>query len=183
MTDFLQLTLSGLASGTINFAQGEFMMLPAFAMRGFMAWGLPLPLALMAACAAPVLVLDWAFKRGIADPRLRHGPMPIVVATIGLSIAILGQLSVFHNLALGGITLGMKTTHERIPEMLALFPRINERLHSQASALSGGEQKQLEIGRVLQRPADKLLADPHIERLFLGGAPIEATAATAPPNL
>ena len=148
---------------------------------------------------------------------------------------LFGQLSVLENLELGGITLGTKTTHERIPEVLGLFPRIKERLHSAASTLSGGEQKQLEVGRalllrpkvllidepsiglsplvvqdvfrllrkladsgttvlmveqnvksalkladeaialesgrlVLHRRADELLADPNIERLFLGGA-------------
>lgn len=146
---------------------------------------------------------------------------------------LFGQLTVWQNLELGGITLGTKTTHERIPQVLQLFPRVRERLHSQASALSGGEQKQLEIGRalllqpkvilidepsiglspivvqdvfkllrnladagttvlmveqnvksalkisddaialesgrmVLHKPAAELLADPHIERLFLG---------------
>lgn len=146
---------------------------------------------------------------------------------------LFGQLTVWQNLELGGITLGTKTTHERIPQVLELFPRVRERLHSQASALSGGEQKQLEIGRalllqpkvilidepsiglspivvqdvfkllrnladagttvlmveqnvksalkisddaialesgrlVLHKPAAELLADPHIERLFLG---------------
>ena len=145
------------------------------------------------------------------------------------------QLTVWQNLELGGITLGAKTTHQRIPEVLEFFPRVKERLHSQASALSGGEQKQLEIGRalllrpkvllidepsiglspilvqdvfkllkrlasegttvlmveqnvksalkisddaialesgrlVLHKPAGELLSDPHIERLFLGGA-------------
>ena len=44
----------------------------------------------------------------------------------------------FENLELGGITLGMKTCHERIPEVLELFPRIEQRLHSAASSLSGG---------------------------------------------
>lgn len=148
---------------------------------------------------------------------------------------LFGQLSVYENLELGGITLGMKTTRERIPEVLEFFPRVKERLHSAASSLSGGEQKQLEIGRalllrprvilidepsiglspivvqdvfkllrrladqgttvlmveqnvksalkisddaialesgqlVLHRPAAELLADPDIERLFLGGA-------------
>jgi branched-chain amino acid transport system permease protein len=38
-------------------------------------------------CVIAVVVLGWAFKRGIADPLLRFGLMPIVVATIGLSIA------------------------------------------------------------------------------------------------
>ena len=106
MTDFFQLLFSGVstgsiyalaalgftllwqASGTINFAQGEFVMLPAFAMLGFASFGLPLPVAFLATCAIGVVVLGWGFKRGIADPLLRHGLMPIVVATIGLSIAM-----------------------------------------------------------------------------------------------
>ncbi len=105
MTDFFQLVFSGFAtgsiyalaalgftllwqaSGTINFAQGEFVMLPAFLMLGLMAAGLPLPLAFVLTCVVAVVVLGWAFKRGIADPLLRFGLMPIVVATIGLAIA------------------------------------------------------------------------------------------------
>ena len=106
MTDFLQLFFSGLAtgaiyglaalgftllwqaSGTINFAQGEFVMLPAFMMLAFGAMGLPLPLAFLFTCIVAVFVLGWAFKVGIADPLLKFGLMPIVVATIGLAIAM-----------------------------------------------------------------------------------------------
>jgi len=106
MTDFLQLFLSGLAtgsiyavaalgftllwqaSGTINFAQGEFVMLPAFIMLGFNAIGAPLLVSFVLTCGVAVLVLGWGFKRGIADPLLRFGMMPIVVATIGLAIAM-----------------------------------------------------------------------------------------------
>ncbi len=157
---------------------------------------------------------------------------------------LFGQLSVYENLELGGITLGMKTTRERIPDVLDLFPRVKERLHSAAASLSGGEQKQLEVGRalllrprvllidepsiglspivvqdvfrllrkladeqgvtvvmveqnvksalkmaddaialesgrmVLHKPAAELLADPHIERLFLGGAHAMPAGAT-----
>jgi branched-chain amino acid transport system ATP-binding protein len=76
---------------------------------------------------------------------------------------LFGQLSVFENLELGGITLGMKTTHQRIPEVLEFFPRVKERLHSAASSLSGGEQKQLEIGRaLLLRPKVLLIDEPSI---------------------
>jgi len=106
MTDFLQLFLSGMAtgsiyalaalgftllwqaSGTINFAQGEFVMLPAFAMVGFIAAGAPRPLAFALTVVLAIGVLGWAFKRGVVDPLFRHGMMPIVVATIGLSIAL-----------------------------------------------------------------------------------------------
>lgn len=76
---------------------------------------------------------------------------------------LFGQLTVWQNLELGGITLGMKTTHERIPEVLEFFPRVKERLHSMASSLSGGEQKQLEIGRaLLLRPQVILIDEPSI---------------------
>jgi len=106
MTDFLQLFLSGMAtgsiyalaalgftllwqaSGTINFAQGEFVMLPAFMMLAFSAMGAPLILSFLFTCAVAVLVLGLGFKRGIADPLLKFGMMPIVVATIGLAIAM-----------------------------------------------------------------------------------------------
>lgn len=76
---------------------------------------------------------------------------------------LFGQLSVYENLELGGITLGMKTTHERIPEVLEFFPRVKERIHSRAASLSGGEQKQLEIGRaLLLRPKVLLIDEPSI---------------------
>ncbi|MEO6928298.1 MAG: branched-chain amino acid ABC transporter permease, partial [Casimicrobiaceae bacterium] len=41
----------------------------------------------MLACVASMLVLGYAFKRGIADPLLRHGVIPLVIATLGVSIA------------------------------------------------------------------------------------------------
>lgn len=106
MTDFLQLLFSGMAtgsiyalaalgftllwqaSGTINFAQGEFVMLPAFAMVIGLHSGLPLALAFALACLASIVVQGWMFKRGLVDPLFRYGLMPIVVATIGLSIAM-----------------------------------------------------------------------------------------------
>ena len=76
---------------------------------------------------------------------------------------LFGQLSVYENLELGGITIGMKTTHERIPEGLEFVPRVKERMNSAASSLSGGEQKQLEIGRaLLLRPKVLLIDEPSI---------------------
>lgn len=106
MTDLLQLTFSGLstgaiyalaalgftllwqASGTINFAQGEFVMLPAFMMLAFFSAGIPLLPSFLLACLVAAFVLGWVFKRGIVDPLFKFGMMPIVVATIGLSIAL-----------------------------------------------------------------------------------------------
>jgi branched-chain amino acid transport system permease protein len=105
MTDFFQLLFSGMAtgsiyalaalgftllwqaSGTINFAQGEFVMLPAFAMVLFGTMGLPLGVAYGVTCLLAVLLLGWAFKVGVVDRLFKFGMMPIVVATIGLAIA------------------------------------------------------------------------------------------------
>ncbi len=106
MTDFFQLFLSGLstgsiyalaalgftllwqAAGTINFAQGEFVMLPAFGMLGFMSLGAPLLVSLLLTAIVATGVLGWAFKRAVVDPLYKFGMMPIVVATIGLSIVL-----------------------------------------------------------------------------------------------
>ncbi|EJL82185.1 branched-chain amino acid ABC-type transport system, permease component [Polaromonas sp. CF318] len=106
MTDFLQLFFSGLAtgsiyalaalgftllwqaSGTINFAQGEFVMLPAFMMLAFISLGAPMLVSFVMAVLLAVLLLGWVFKRGVVDPLFKYGMMPIVVATIGLSIAL-----------------------------------------------------------------------------------------------
>jgi branched-chain amino acid transport system permease protein len=57
-------------------------------MLAFSATGLPLLLSFAATCVVAVIVLGWGFKRGIADPLLKFGLMPIVVATIGLAIAL-----------------------------------------------------------------------------------------------
>ncbi|OWW20182.1 branched-chain amino acid ABC transporter permease [Noviherbaspirillum denitrificans] len=104
MNDFLQLVFSGLAtgsiyalaalgftllwqaSGTINFATGEFVMLPAFIMLGLMSAGLPLPASFLLTIVISAVVLGWGFKKALVDPLIRHGIMPLIVATIGLSM-------------------------------------------------------------------------------------------------
>ena len=106
MGDFVQLVVSGTATGAIyalaalgftllwqaagviNFAQGEFVMLPAFCMLFFMALGAPLWLSFLVTCAVASVVLGAGFKRLIVDPLIKHGVIPLVIATLGLSIAV-----------------------------------------------------------------------------------------------
>jgi branched-chain amino acid transport system permease protein len=106
VTDFLQIVISGTAtgaiyalaalgftllwqaSGTINFAQGEFVMVPAFLILFFVGLGAPLWLGFLLACAAAAAVLGAAFKRIVVDPLRRHGVIPLVIATLGLSIGL-----------------------------------------------------------------------------------------------
>ena len=106
MGDFVQLIVSGTATGAIyalaalgftllwqaagviNFAQGEFVMLPAFTMLFFIAVGAPLWLSFLLTCAVATVVLGAGFKRLIVDPLIKHGVIPLVIATLGLSIAV-----------------------------------------------------------------------------------------------
>ena len=107
MADFLQLIISGTATGaiyalaalgftllwqasnTINFAQGEFVMIPAFVMLFFIGYaGAPLWLAFLLTCLVSMLLLGYTFKLAIVDPLIRHGVIPLVIATLGLAIGV-----------------------------------------------------------------------------------------------
>src|ERR687890_1264405 len=76
----LGFTLLWQASGTINFAQGEFVMVPAFIMLFCMSAGAPLWLAFVITCVAAMLLLGAGFKRVLVDPLIRHGVIPLVIA-------------------------------------------------------------------------------------------------------
>ena len=50
--------------------------------------GLPLWLAFLLTCLVAMLLLGYTFKRVIVDPLIRHGVIPMVIATLGLSIGV-----------------------------------------------------------------------------------------------
>jgi branched-chain amino acid transport system permease protein len=115
LADILQLLVAGLATGaiyalvaigftllwqtsqTINFAQGEFVMLPAFFIliaRGH--FGLSFWPAVAVAAVASVVVLGLLFKWLMVDPMIRHGVLPLVIATIGLAILMKEAVREFY---------------------------------------------------------------------------------------
>ncbi|MDK9696235.1 MAG: ABC transporter ATP-binding protein [Siculibacillus sp.] len=78
---------------------------------------------------------------------------------------IFPELSVFHNIELGGIAAGRHLTDmpERIERALDRFPALREKAKLQAGTLSGGQQKQLEIARgMLLDPKLILIDEPSI---------------------
>ena len=106
MPEVLQLLVAGLATGavyalaaigftllwqtsqTVNFAQGEFVMVPAFIVLLAMNIGLPFPAAILIGIAASLLVLGFLFKRAVVDQIGRHGALPLAISTIALGLVI-----------------------------------------------------------------------------------------------
>ncbi len=85
-------------SGTINFAQGEFVMLPAFLMLACMRLlELTLVPAFGVTLVLSALLLGALFKRLIVDPMIRHGVLPIVIATIALGLFLKEAVKTFYS--------------------------------------------------------------------------------------
>ena len=115
MASFIQLLVSGLATGaiyaliavgftllwqtsqTINFAQGEFVMLPAFFILASMDFGAPFWLAALIGIGLSIVILGLVFKVIIVDPMLRHGVLPLVISTIALSLFLKESVKDFYS--------------------------------------------------------------------------------------
>jgi branched-chain amino acid transport system permease protein len=116
MTQLVQIIIGGLATGaiyaliaigftllwqtsqTINFAQGEFVMLPAFFV--LIAMGpahLPFWAAALAGIAASAVVLGLLFKKALVDPMIRHGVLPLAIATMALSVFLKESVKTFYS--------------------------------------------------------------------------------------
>ena len=115
MATFIQLVVSGLATGaiyaliavgftllwqtsqTINFAQGEFVMVPAFFILEAMYLGAPFWLAFLIGIALSLVLLGLVFKLIIVDPMLKHGVLPLVISTIAVSLFMKEMVKNFYS--------------------------------------------------------------------------------------
>ncbi len=77
---------------------------------------------------------------------------------------IFPELSVLNNLELGGVALADQSgLPERMNAMMEQFPILREKARAQASTLSGGQQKLLEVARgLLLDPKLMLIDEPSI---------------------
>ena len=116
MSQFLQVLLSGLATGsiyalaaigftlvwqaaqTVNFAQGEFVMLPAFFVLVTMSFfGMPFWVALFIGLIISLLILGLVFKKVIVEPILPHGGITLIIATMTLGIFLKECVKEFYS--------------------------------------------------------------------------------------
>jgi branched-chain amino acid transport system permease protein len=77
------------ASGAINFAQGEFVMIGGMSAVSLLATGLPLPLAVLCALAVAVFVGLLLEKLAI-EPARQAGTVTLIIITIGASLFLRG---------------------------------------------------------------------------------------------
>ena len=117
MEQFLQVLLSGLATGsiyalaaigftlvwqaaqTVNFAQGEFVMVPAFFVLVAMNMGMPFWLAMIIAMLVSVFLLGYLFKRAIVEPMQRQGhgnSLSLIIVTMALAILLKESVKEFY---------------------------------------------------------------------------------------
>jgi branched-chain amino acid transport system permease protein len=115
MNDLLQLVVAGVATGaiyalvavgfvlvwqtsqTINFAQGEFVMLPAFFVLAAMKFGhASFPVAIAIGLVLSLLVLGVLFKKVVVDPVIRHGVLPLVISSIALALLMKESVKEFY---------------------------------------------------------------------------------------
>jgi branched-chain amino acid transport system ATP-binding protein len=101
--------------------------------------------------------------------------------------AIVPNLTVRENLELGAYNhKHAGAIRESIDDVVALFPRLGERMRQEGGTLSGGEQQMLAIGRAMMaRPAILLLDEPSlgiaprlVQDIFAAVAKIAASGTT-----
>lgn len=78
---------------------------------------------------------------------------------------VFGRLTVRENLLLGAVGQRDKSEIDRV---LAIFPKLGQRLGQTAAALSGGEQKMLAIGRAMAGRPKLLMLDEPTEGVWVG---------------
>jgi branched-chain amino acid transport system permease protein len=114
MTQFIQLTVYGLANGAIlalaalgfvliykatrviNFAQGEFLLVGAYAFySAFVLLHLPVMLAVVVGLAIAI-GLGVAIERLVLRPLVGEEPISVIMVTIGLSAVLKASIQIFY---------------------------------------------------------------------------------------
>lgn len=189
MANFISLVVAGLATGaiyaliaigfsllwqtsqTINFAQGEFVMLPAFFVLAALNAGAPFWLACLIGLIASVIILGAMFKHLLVDPMLKHGVLPLAIATMALSIFLRESVKEFYsaeaspfpsmipgsNIGFAGISISLQHVGVVVVAILAVMS-----LTALLDRTALGRQMQAcaqnpEVARILGIPVERMI--------------------------
>lgn len=109
--------------------------------------------------AGDMVLEDYAITRWSASERARAG-----VGYVPQGRGIFPQLSVYENLLIGfEATADRKVDKDALDEVYTIFPVLKQMSGRLAGSLSGGQQQQLALGRVLVRRPKLLLLDEPTE--------------------
>jgi ABC-type branched-subunit amino acid transport system ATPase component/predicted MFS family arabinose efflux permease len=100
-----------------------------------------------------------------ADPELRAR---VGIVQLAGGKATFASLSVEENLRMAAYRYTRSDTDRRIARVVEVFPVLEERMHEQAGALSGGQQQMLALAMTLMHDPEILL----IDELSMGLSPI-----------
>ena len=137
MTNFIQLTIFGLsngailgfvliykASGVINFAQGDFLLVGAYTFYVVVVVAqLPWYVGIVVSLAV-ALVMGLVVERTVLRPMLGAEPIAIIMATIGLSSVLLGGVQVAFGTAPKARPDFLSTGSAQIGDLLLPWDRI-----------------------------------------------------------
>lgn len=104
-----------------------------------------------------VLLQQNAIATLSAETRVEHG-----VSLVPEKRELFATMSVEDNLQLGAYRrhrAGDKNWADQLPQIYAMFPRLQERRKQQAGSLSGGERQMLALGRALMGKPQLLMLD------------------------
>ena len=114
---------------------------------------------------AAALLRPWKGQVVFAGRRVdRMTPERLVREGVGVvpePPAVFADLTVIDNLRVGGFALrgSRRAVEDRVQELLASFPRLEERADQAAGSLSGGERRTLALARALMGSPRLLLVD------------------------
>jgi ABC-type branched-subunit amino acid transport system ATPase component len=113
---------------------------------------------IMPPISGAILIDGVAISAGTPADRVRQG-----MALVPEGRHLFPGMSVLENLELGGYLGSRQSRNEILAQVIAIFPKLGERVAQIAGTMSGGEQQMLAIGRALMsKPRILLLDEPSL---------------------
>ncbi|UHD46681.1 ABC transporter ATP-binding protein [Aureimonas altamirensis] len=99
------------------------------------------------------------FRGSAIDMLSAHKRARLGIGYVPQGRDVFPRMSVLENLAIGEEISGKRAPKDRLDQILSFFPILAERRDQRAGTMSGGQQQQLAIGRVLMGAPSLILLD------------------------